>query len=582
MTGRAGAIALSVLLVLGQAASAQTADELYASGVKARQQQHFDEAADLFKRLLAQKPDNTDALVQLGFVELGRSDLAAARSAFDKALALAPAYADAKFGLAEIEFRSGNLDRALGLVEPLAKEHPENGDFAQLLSNLRKAQAAGRQAAARPARPVPPAKPARASAPRPDPVAAALEKGRRLRSAGHFAQAEQIYRAALRRAPRNTDVLVALGLVAGFQQKFDEADRFFDAALQIRPSLLDARLGKVRLALWQGETALAKARIDAIVADAPNNSEALVLRGRIAMLEGDRERAAQAFQEVLAREPRNTEALVGLGDVRRADGDDNAARRSYRQALAIDPTSQDIAQRLAVPPPRKWRFDIGSEVSALTQGRGTWTDSGIGLAYRLTPSTTVSGKARLATRFGQTDLQLEGRVDHAFSSRFSAYALAAATPHADFLARYSLGTGASLEAISRANGLGPLVVNVDARYDSFADTRVTTISPWIQGYVLDGRLGLSARWVHARDDDHTRADGYVLRADVVVTPRLSLFAGYADAPEISDGSLIPTRSVFGGAAYDLTDDLTLRASFAHEKRRTFDRNTFGLGLTARF
>ncbi|MDZ5453334.1 YaiO family outer membrane beta-barrel protein [Labrys sp. ZIDIC5] len=587
MKGRAGAVALTLLLALGQVASAQTPDELYASGVKARQQQHFDEAADLFKRVLAQKPDNTDALVQLGFVELGRNDLAAARESFSKTLTLAPAYADAKFGLAEIEFRSGNLDAALGLIESLAKEHPDNGDFAQLLANLRKAQAAKKQVTtARPVKPSPakashPSKPL-PSKPRPDPVAALLEKGRKLRNAGRFAQAEQIYREALKRAPRNTDVLVALGLVAGFQQKFGEADRFFDEALRIKSSLLDARLGKVRLALWQGDVALARARIDAILTEAPGNSEALVLEGRIAMLEGDHVRAAQAYRQVLAREPRNGEALVGLGDISRAEGDDDAARQAYRQALAIEPNSQDIAQRLAVPPPRKWRFDIGSEVSALTAGQGNWTDSIVGLSYRLTPSTTLSGKARLATRFGQTDVQVEGRIDHAFSSRFSAYALVAATPSADFLARYSVGAGASWQAVSRTNGVGPLFLNVDARYDDFADTRVTTISPWIQGYVFDGRLGLSARWVHARDDADTRADGYVLRADVVVTPRLSLFAGYADAPEISDGSLVPTRSVFGGAAYDLTDDLTLRASFAHERRRAFDRNTFGLGLTTRF
>ncbi|WP_448956347.1 YaiO family outer membrane beta-barrel protein [Labrys neptuniae] len=582
MRRRTGAIIVSVFLVLGQAASAQTPDDLYASGVKARQLQHFDEAADLFKRLLAQKPDNTDALVQLGFVELGRNDLAAARDAFDKALVLAPAYADAKFGLAEIEFRSGNLGAARGLIEPLAKEHPDNGDFAQLLANLDRAQAAKEQPAAKPAKSAAPAKPVRRPAPRPDPVAVLFEKGRKLRNAGQFAEAEQVYRRALKLAPRNTDVLVALGLTAGFQQRYDEAGRYFDTALRLRPSLLDARLGKVRLALWQGDLALARSRIDAVVADAPGNSEALVLKGQIALREGDQDRAAEVFQQVLAKEPRNAEALVGLGDIRRAAGDDDGARQAYHQALAVEPHSQDIVQRLAVPPPRKWRLDIGSEVSALTAGRGTWTDSGIGLAYRWTPSTTLSGRTRLATRFGKTDVQLEGRVDHAFSSRFSAYALVATTPGANFLARYSIGTGASLQAITRSHGIGPFFINADLRYDNFAHTEVTTVSPWIQGYVFDGRLGLSARWIHASDDTNVRADGYVLRADVVVTPRLSVFAGYADAPEISDGSLDPTRSVFGGVAYDLTDDWTVRASFAHERRRAFDRNTFGLGLTARF
>ena len=252
------------------------------------------------------------------------------------------------------------------------------------------------------------------------------------------------------------------------------------------------------------------------------------------------------------------------------------------QFLAIEPGSADIGQRLAVPPPRKWRLDVGNEVSDLTNGLGDWTDSSAGLAYRLSPRTTISGHARLATRFGYTDVQIEGRIDQAFTPAFSAYALAAATPDADFLARYSIGAGASWQVVAPAKAFGPLSFNIDARYDDFADTSVTSIQPWVQGYILDGRLGLSARWVHAQDDIGTRADGYVLRADLAVTPRLNVFAGYADAPEIDDGALIPTRSVFGGISFDVSDTLTLHASAAHEQRPTFDRNIFGLGLTARF
>ncbi|MBZ9754568.1 hypothetical protein LB524_04655 [Mesorhizobium sp. ESP6-5] len=50
------------------------ADSLYAQGVKARQEQYFEEAAGSLKRVLALQPANTDALVQLGFTELGLND----------------------------------------------------------------------------------------------------------------------------------------------------------------------------------------------------------------------------------------------------------------------------------------------------------------------------------------------------------------------------------------------------------------------------------------------------------------------------------------------------------------------------
>ncbi|WP_292127898.1 tetratricopeptide repeat protein, partial [Mesorhizobium sp.] len=150
--GRRSAFAACLILAIAAApgaALAQTVDELYASGVKARQAQHFDEAADLFRRALALKADNADALVQLGFAELGRNDLPAARDAFSRALSLAPAYRDASFGMAQVEFRSGNLDAALPLAEKVAEAEPGNADAAALLENIRKAKQASQ------AKPVP-------------------------------------------------------------------------------------------------------------------------------------------------------------------------------------------------------------------------------------------------------------------------------------------------------------------------------------------------------------------------------------------------------------------------------------------
>ncbi|WP_246674390.1 tetratricopeptide repeat protein [Mesorhizobium sp. B4-1-1] len=507
--GRGRRLSLAACLILAVAAAphaalAQTADELYALAVKARQAQNFDEAADLLKRALALKPNNADALVQLGFAELGRNDLQAARDAFSKALSIAPTYRDASFGLAEVEFRSGNLDAALPLAETVAKADPANADAATLVENIRKAKqpaVSKLKPAATAAAPV--RKPYR----RPDPVPGLMEEGRRLRQAGKLPEAEKVYRRALKLSPKNTDIVVALGLVVGSSQRFDEAGHFFDRALAIKPGLLDARLGKVRLAIWQGDTPRARALVDEALASVPDNAEALDLDGRIALLEGDHRRAGKSFQRVLALEPRNAEALMGIGDVRRAEGDDEAAREAYHQALAIEPGSADIERRLAVPPPRKWRLDIGSEVSDLTNGLGDWTDSSAGLAYRLSPRTTISGHTRLAIRFGHTDVQIEGRIDQAFTPAFSTYALAAVTPDADFLARYSIGAGASWQVVAPAKAFGPLSLNIDARYDDFADTSVTSIQPWIQGYVLDGRLGLSARWVHAEDDTGARADG---------------------------------------------------------------------------
>ena len=237
-------------------------------------------------------------------------------------------------------------------------------------------------------------------------MAPLLEEARRLRTAEKFAEAESLYRRALSLSPRDTDVLVALGLVTGFQQKFDESDRFFSAALAIDPDQLDARLGKVRLAIWQNDLVRARQMIDDVLAAAPDNIEVMLLDARISLLERDYAGAERSFASVAAADPANAEALVGLGDVRRALGDEAGARQAYENALALQPASPDIAQRLSVAPPWTWRLDLGSEVSDLSDGLGTWTDNGIGLSYRVTPDTVLGARLRVATRFGRTDTQI--------------------------------------------------------------------------------------------------------------------------------------------------------------------------------
>ncbi len=579
---RAVAVAASVSMMVLRAshAGAQTVDELYAEGVKARLEQRLDEAAGLLARALALQPDNADALVQLGFVELGRGDTKAARRSFTDALAIAPDYADAEYGVALVEFREGNLDRALAIAEPLAARQAENQDVADLLTTLRAALSAKEKEQASPAKPrtrqVTPVKARR------DPVASLLAKAMRLRKESSFAEAERVYRKALALSPRNVDILVALGLVSGFQQKFEQSAEFFDAALAIDGENLDARLGTVRLAFWQGDIERARSLIDEARLLAPDNAELRGLDARISLLEGDDARAGEIFTALVSEDSRNVEALVGLGDVFRARGDDEAARAQYNRALEVTPGAREIEERLAAPPIRKWRVDIGSEFSELSQGRGVWTDSAAALSYKMTPDMTATARARAVERYGKTDFQFEGRIDRAFGKSVTAYALAAVTPHADFLALHSFGGGGSLRLLERQEAMGPVFFNLDARFDEFAESRITTLSPWMQAYLIDERLALSARWVRAQDEIGTIADGYVVRGDVTVSERLRVFAGYGDTPEIAEGSLTETTTIFGGLSFDISDMLTINGSFSREERPTLERDTFGFSLSVRY
>ncbi len=565
----------------GERAGAQTVDELYREGVAARMEQRFEEAVSLLDRAKTLAPDNADVLVQLGFTQLALANNTAAREAFEQALAIAPSYEDARFGLAQIAFRSSDFAEARRLAVAVLGAQPDHAEAKQLLSSIEAAEKAN-QVEQRPAARAEAARPAKRTKPGPSRLETTLQRARKLREEGRFAEAETLYREALALSPGNADVLVALGLVARFQQDFDEAERFFQAALEKAPDYLDARLGLARVALWRGDLAGARTLVSAVTAKYPDNTEARLLAARISLQEGEARVAEAQFQAILKREPDYSEALVGLGDAQGARGDDRAARTSYGKALALEPASVDIQQRLAQPPPKKWRADIGTELSHLSGGRQSWTDSSVGLAYTPQPGTTIGGRTRVATRYGETDVQIEARIDHAFSQDFSAYGIVAGTPDADFLARFSVGGGATWRAYAPSGSWEPLVLTLDGRHDIFADTSVSTVSPAAQVFFFDQKLGLQVRWIHSFNDEGTTANGYVLRADLAATDRFRILAGYSDAPEISEGTLVDTTTVFTGFSYDLSDALTLRGNYAYEHREAFDRNTFGLGLSVRF
>lgn len=383
------------------------------------------------------------------------------------------------------------------------------------------------------------------------------EEGVTARREQRFEDAVAVLQRAAELEPGNADVHVQLGFALSAMGNGSEAQAAFARALDIAPGYQDARFGLAQIAFRSGNADEARQLVEVVLQAQPDNAEAVALLSSI-------ERAEMA-----------------RADAATARGPAQAPREPAPPAPAQVPEGRQQAA-LNAAMPKKWRLDIGSEFSDLTGARPSWSDSSIALAYRIDSRSTITGRTRLATRFGRTDVQIEARLDQAFGSGLSAYGLLAATPDADFLAEFSIGGGASWRAIKGSNSWGALALTVDLRHDVYAGNDVTTVSPGVQVFLMDERLGISARWVHSRDNAGTAANGYVLRGDVVATDRLRFFAGYGDAPEISEGALVQARSMFTGMSFDLTDSVTVNASYAREERDAFDRKTLGLGLSVRF
>lgn len=103
-------VILAALAVWAEPLTAQPASD-YETAVSARREGDLPRALALFDRMIAANPQNSDALVQRGYVYLALGDQLQAERDFRAALAVAPDYEDAKAGLALIAGRGSGVPR---------------------------------------------------------------------------------------------------------------------------------------------------------------------------------------------------------------------------------------------------------------------------------------------------------------------------------------------------------------------------------------------------------------------------------------------------------------------------------------
>lgn len=336
--------------------------------------------------------------------------------------------------------------------------------------------------------------------------------------------------------------------------------------------------------------------------------------GVAARLAGDHARAVQILRDVVAREPDNADAQLQLGLALLAGGDLDAAEAAFQRTLEIAPAYEDariglarVAQRrgdtagaLAALEPvgpgnrdaaglrtqlggttaGRWQLDLDGSYAWLDGGQPDWKEGNARLRYQLTEDTAVSGGAEIAERFDRTDAFLEARVDHRVADGTSFYLTAGGTPDADFRPEWQIGAGGSARV---RGGENPTVLTLDARQAHYRAGDIQTLTPGVEQYLAGGRAWVSARWINIFDETGDRSSGWLARGDVLATDRLRLFAGAADAPDVSEGVVVDTFSLFGGISYDLDRRRTLRLSVAHEDRASgSDRLQFGFGMGWRF
>ena len=183
-TGHPGAPPSALAAALAEATALHHADRLR-------------EAESAYRKILAQTPQQPEALHQLGLLLAGTGRRDDGVAMIEQAVAVRPRYAEARFNLGTVLHSFGETGRAVEQYRAALDIQP---DFADALFNL---------------------------------GTAAIDLGRP-------AEAEDAFRRLLKRVPDHALALNALGVALNEQDQPDEADEAFRAAIEADPGCADA------------------------------------------------------------------------------------------------------------------------------------------------------------------------------------------------------------------------------------------------------------------------------------------------------------------------------------------------------
>jgi YaiO family outer membrane protein len=329
----------------------------------------------------------------------------------------------------------------------------------------------------------------------------------------------------------------------------------------------------------------------ALVSAAPpaGDPETLYREGVAARHAGDSATAVRLLRQAVEASPDDADAWLQLGLALGQAGRIDEAEAALARTLALAPDYRDAREALdrlaarragdAAPEPR-WRADLDGSWSALSAGQPDWYEAALRIRGQASPEGAVTAAAEAARRFGATDVYGELRVDARLSDSASAYVRAGGTPDADFRPKWQVGAGG---AVRLRGGPAATVATLDASQARYRSGDVQTVTPGIEQYVAGGRAWLTGRWINLFDENGRHRSGWLARGDYMASDRLRLFAGAADAPDVSEGVVTDVFTLFGGAAVAVSPRTELRLSVAHEDRaRGADRLQVGMGLGLRF
>lgn len=332
----------------------------------------------------------------------------------------------------------------------------------------------------------------------------------------------------------------------------------------------------------QYETALALLAGD--TASGKGSYERRFLRARILSWSGDYKKAQSAFDKLMTDYPVNADIMLAAANLDYFQENFANAERKYRAVLTIAPDYPDasrgienIQKAYAAEKERAWRLDFSSGTSTFeNDALSDWDEQFFRLQYSGRGAAYHAAAQRLR-RFGETDIQLSAGVSSLNRTGFTWALGGALTPQASFRPDFSLDGRIGYSFAAGKLGSGAFALGY--QYNQFATGDVQLITPETRYYFSAG-ASITARLVAALKSGEDAQYGWLVDGRLPITGSVFIRGGYAEAPEAIGGIVTTTKSLFGGAGFDLGDDLQMFVGISRDDREnTYIRNNVNVSFT---
>jgi tetratricopeptide (TPR) repeat protein len=168
-----------------------------------------------------------------------------------------------------------------------------------------------------------------------------------LHQSNRLEEAERLYQAVLRQAPRHTDTIYNLGLIRLRQQNLEEAGKLVRKALYDKPNSAQFNHTYGTILRDLGTPDAAMVYFTKALACDPNHLEARVNLAALLQSLNRYDEALQHFEKAVALQPQSARAHSNLGMILRTLGRLEEAHRSLEKAIELAPQTPSYYRILA-------------------------------------------------------------------------------------------------------------------------------------------------------------------------------------------------------------------------------------------